>query len=189
MYVVPPDGRVAVQSTVAPPSTLEVAEEPEEAELAEEPETPEEPELPDEPELPEEGCVLDPDAREDVPDPPPEVLTDEDPELPEVDPVSSLPPVEELSDDEHADSARTLALKNRHWRALMTGILAVFGDKAAAPTRLKGERREARGAVARGETPLRRCHGTRCRRPFLAKPFGPRFSRMGRLGDDPGARG
>jgi hypothetical protein len=76
VYVLPPDGKVAEQLTVTPPSMLEPPEEPEEPELPEEPEEPEppEPELPDEPEVPDEP-ELDPDP-EGVPE-----LEPLDPEL------------------------------------------------------------------------------------------------------------
>lgn len=79
-YVLPPDGRVAEQSTVAPPSAAELSEEPVEPELAAEPESLEEPVelgLPDEPE-----------EAEDDPDPLPELaVCDAEPKVaPELEP-------------------------------------------------------------------------------------------------------
>jgi hypothetical protein len=73
VYVLPPDGRVAEQSAVVPPSVPELPEEPD---PPEEPEEPEEPVEPEEPEL----------------EWPPELeLEVEDPEL---------EPVPELEDDD-----------------------------------------------------------------------------------------
>ena len=127
MYVLPPDGSVAEQSTV-PASTPALPEDPE---LPDEPEPAEElEELPGAPEEASEGRELEPELTED--DPSTELLETE------VDADPSPPPVEEWLDDEHAASATTAALRKRYERSLMERILPrsagrAFGRRRHAP--------------------------------------------------------
>jgi hypothetical protein len=86
VYVLPPDGKVAEQLTVTPPSMLEPPEEPEEPEL---PEDPEEPELPEEPE------EAEPPEDPEEPEPPEELALPDEPELdPDPEGVPELEPVD-----------------------------------------------------------------------------------------------
>jgi hypothetical protein len=115
--MLPPDGRVAEQSTVTPPSTPAPPEEPEE------PEELVEFELPEEREEALVGWELDAVVPEDDPGAPPEP-PDCDPEpesAPEVDADPEVPAPENSLDDEHAVRATTAALRNRRGRARMTG--------------------------------------------------------------------
>lgn len=94
VYVLPPDGKVAEQLAVTPPSMLEPPEEPEEPELPEDPEDPEPPEEPEEPELPEDPEDPDPPEEPELPD---ELELDPDPEgVPELEPLDPDVVPEEL---------------------------------------------------------------------------------------------
>lgn len=131
--VLPPDGKVAEQLTVTPPSMLEPPEEPEEPELPEDPEEPELPEEPEEPELPE-----DPEPPEE-PELPDEPELDPDPEgVPELEPVDpdmvpeelwpalesappsfSVPQLISPADGAHDTKMAMTAGRTRNGRALM----------------------------------------------------------------------
>jgi hypothetical protein len=111
VYVLPPDGKVAEQSAVGPPSPPELLEEPAEPELLEEPE---EPELDWPPEL-----ELEVDEPEPEPDPEledPDMAPDEP--WPELEPASPRDPP--LSPEDEQDASRAMAAsRTRRERALM----------------------------------------------------------------------
>jgi hypothetical protein len=125
--VLPPDGKVAEQSTVTPPSMLEPPEEPEEPELPDDPEEPEpleEPELPEEPEEPElpDEPELDPDP-EGVPElepVDPDMVAEEVwPALESAPPSFSVPQLISPEDRAHDTKQAMIAGNTRNGRVLM----------------------------------------------------------------------